>query len=337
VIKFLVVGLGSMGKRRVRNLSALGHREIAGFDVRADRRAESAALGLATVFDSLDQAFERFRPDAVVVSTSPEAHMDVVFEALARGLPCFIEASVVDAPRIRELAQRADARGVLMAPSCTMRYFPGPRIVRELLEQRAIGRVLSFSYQTGQYLPDWHPWERIEDFYVSRRETGGAREIVPFELTWLAALFGPPEPLACAKAKRSDMPADIDDLYHCLLAFPDGLLGSLSVDVLARPTATRELRILGSEGQLVMSADEQCVRYCSLATGSQWVRRPIVAGSVQDGYINPEEPYIAEMSDFVRAVEQRQPALFPNNLRDDARLLDCLERLEALSSAALAP
>jgi predicted dehydrogenase len=331
-MKFLVVGLGSMGKRRVRNLSALGHREIAGFDARADRRTESAALGLAAIHNSLEQAFECFLPDAVVVSTSPEAHMAVAFEALARGLPCFIEASVVDAPRIRALAQQAEARGVLMAPSCTMRYFPGPRLVKELLDQRAIGRPLSFVYQTGQYLPDWHPWERIQDFYVSRRETGGAREIVPFELTWLTALFGLPEPLACAKAKRSDLAADIDDLYHCLLAFPDGLLGSLSVDVLARPTATRELRLLGSEGQLVMSADEQCVRYCSLATDSQWVRFAISPGSVQDGYINPEEPYIAEMSDFVRAVAERQPALFPNTLRDDARLLDCLERLEALSA-----
>jgi predicted dehydrogenase len=62
------------------------------------------------------------------------------------------------------------------------------------------------------------------------------------------------------------------------------------------------------------------------------VRFAISPGSVQDGYINPEEPYIAEMSDFVRAVAERQPALFPNTLRDDARLLDCLERMEALSA-----
>ena len=39
-MKFLIIGLGSMGKRRVRNLQALGFADIAGFDTRDDRCAE---------------------------------------------------------------------------------------------------------------------------------------------------------------------------------------------------------------------------------------------------------------------------------------------------------
>ena len=41
-MKFLVVGLGSMGKRRVRNLIALGFKDsVSGFDIREDRREET--------------------------------------------------------------------------------------------------------------------------------------------------------------------------------------------------------------------------------------------------------------------------------------------------------
>ncbi len=40
-MKFLIAGLGSMGKRRIRNLLALGERDIVGFDIRADRRQEA--------------------------------------------------------------------------------------------------------------------------------------------------------------------------------------------------------------------------------------------------------------------------------------------------------
>ena len=40
-MNFLVVGLGSMGKRRVRCLQALGYRDVNGFDSRADRRKEA--------------------------------------------------------------------------------------------------------------------------------------------------------------------------------------------------------------------------------------------------------------------------------------------------------
>jgi len=55
-MKFLVIGLGSMGKRRVRNLQALGMENIIGFDPRADRRAEAAEKYGIPVFASLDAA-----------------------------------------------------------------------------------------------------------------------------------------------------------------------------------------------------------------------------------------------------------------------------------------
>ena len=41
-LKILVVGLGSMGKRRIRNLVKLGHRDILGFDTQKLRRNESS-------------------------------------------------------------------------------------------------------------------------------------------------------------------------------------------------------------------------------------------------------------------------------------------------------
>jgi predicted dehydrogenase len=48
-MKCLVVGLGSMGKRRIRNLRALGLADIVGVDPRADRRDEAAQkYGVAT-------------------------------------------------------------------------------------------------------------------------------------------------------------------------------------------------------------------------------------------------------------------------------------------------
>ncbi|SVD88881.1 uncharacterized protein METZ01_LOCUS441735, partial [marine metagenome] len=38
---FLIVGLGSMGKRRIRNLRINGEEKIIGFDIRIDRRKEA--------------------------------------------------------------------------------------------------------------------------------------------------------------------------------------------------------------------------------------------------------------------------------------------------------
>lgn len=322
-----------MGKRRVRNLQALKAGEIAGFDVREDRRNEAVEKYGIAVYPDFASALEQHKPDAVVISTSPEHHMTYAWAAAERALPCFIEASVVDAERILALHHRLESTPVLMAPSCTMRYFAGPKKVKELIRRGVIGRPLNLSYQTGQYLPDWHPWEEIGDFYVSSRATGGGREIVPFELTWLNDIFGAPEPLACVKAKLTDMSADIDDIYHCLLRYPGPMLANIIVEVISRPQATRELRVLGTEGELVFSSDENCVRYANLGS-PDWVRFDLGGGTIEAGYMNPEEPYIAEMGCFVHAIQRQQKSLYPNSLLDDYHVLRVLYRLEELSQKA---
>ena len=329
-MKALVIGLGSMGKRRIRNLKALGLTQLAGVDPRADRRTEAAATYSIPAFAGAEDAMAAFAPDVAIISTPPDKHMDYAFLVCERRIPCFVEASVVDAERILELHERTKQSGPLVAPSCTMRYFPGPRTVKQLIDAGAIGRVVNVNYHTGQYLKDWHPWEPIEDYYVSKRATGGCREIVPFELTWLNDIFGQPEPLACLRDRIGDLGTDIDDIYHFWLRYPGKVTASITVEVLSRPAATRELRVLGTRGQIAFSADDNAVRVASVGT-TGWTRYELERGQAQAGYINPEEPYIAEMRDFIAAVESRTPAKFPNSLLDDYRVLQTLNALEQKS------
>lgn len=331
-MKYLVIGLGSMGKRRVRNLQALGIKDIAGFDTRSDRRQESQEKYGITVFDDLDAAMQTFGPQTFVISTPPDFHMHYAYYAFERGISCFIEASVVDADKIKQLSEKISGTQIVMAPSCTMRYFPGPKKVKELIRSNAIGKVLNLNYQTGQYLPDWHPWEKIEEFYVSKRDTGAAREIVPFELTWLNDIFGEAKAAACVKAKLTDMPADIDDIYHCLLRYDDNVIANLTVEVISRPRATRDMRVLGSEGEIVFSADSNSVRYINTSM-EEWKEFKFDTGTVESQYINPEEPYIAEMKDFVTAVEAKNQSLFPNSLDEDYAILQTLYALEQMTGA----
>jgi predicted dehydrogenase len=329
-LRFLVVGLGSMGKRRVRNLLAMEYKDVAGFDLREDRRAEAEQKSGVRTYADFDKAIAEHKPDALVISTPPQYHMLYAEKSFALGKPCFVEASVVDADRAIALYERSLKTDVLVAPSCTMRYYPGPKKVKELIRAGAIGKPLNVNYQTGQYLPDWHPWERVEDFYVSNRDTGACREIVPFELTWLNDIFGKAEPLACARAKVTDINADIDDVYHCLLRYPGNVMANVTVEVISRPKATRELRVLGSEGEIVFSGEERCVRYCNLQN-KDWVRHEFGSGTVEKNYIHPEEPYISELTAFVTAVKKRDRSLYPNTLLDDHEILQTLYRLEELS------
>lgn len=328
-MNFLVIGLGSMGKRRVRNLLALNQKNIAGFDTNIKRTAEANEKYNIEVFNDFEKAVEQFKPDVFIISTPPNLHMKYAYYAKEKGIHCFIEASVVDSDKILKLSESSN-NDLIIAPSCTMKFYFAPKKIKELIKQNIIGKPLNINYQTGQYLPDWHPWEKIEDFYVSNPHTGGCREIVPFELTWLNDIFGDAKPLACIKRKQTDINADIDDIYHCILEYPNNLLANLTVEVISRPKAVRDIRIIGSIGELVYSSDSNSLKYINTSM-KDWEIVSFENGSIEKDYINPEEPYIEEINHFINAIVNKDISIFPNSLEEDYKILNTLYELENLA------
>ena len=128
------------------------------------------------------------------------------------------------------------------------------------------------------------------------------------------------------------MNADIDDIYHCLLQYNDNVIANITVEVVSRPRACRDMRVLGSEGEIVLSADSNSVRYINTSM-TEWTEFKFDFGTVESQYINPEEPYIAEMKDFVSAVEAKNQSLYPNSLEDDYSILQTLYALEKMAGA----
>lgn len=309
-MRILVIGLGSMGKRRVRNLIANGVKEIIGFDTRADRRGEASASYDIRVVESLEAGWDS-KPDAAVISLPPHLHVEAELDSASRGVPFFVEAGVL-LDGMDELIGVVEAKRVIAMASCTMRYFPGPRLIKRVAANGTLGKPLVWQYQSGQYLPDWHPWEPISDYYVSRRDTGGCREIVPFELTWLVDAFGGVSAIQGSHSKVSSLEADIDDLYTADIVHETGVRGQLMVDVISRP-AVRSFRLTCDEGTLEWDGVANTARTSRL--GGVWQKVELQSGHAQKGYINPEEPYIAEIADFLSAVRSERPPV--NTLQED--------------------
>jgi predicted dehydrogenase len=324
-MRFLIVGLGSMGKRRVRNLQALKAGEIIGFDPREDRCQEAKSKYDIGVYQNFECAMAA-DPDALVISTSPDLHMQYAWGALNAGKHFFTEASVTD-DGMAEIIQGLRGKKIVGVPSCTMRFYPGPKKIKELIDRGRIGRVLFFTYHSGQYLPDWHPWEDYRKFYVAKRETGACREIVPFELVWLVWAFGGIDRVSCMKGKVGNLEVNIDDLYQLLLNFRNGVIGHLLVDVLARPDV-RHMRIVGTEGILEWFPKENEIRASKMGDYS-WEAFKMDRGTVEAQYVNPEEPYIAEMNRFIRAIQGLED--FGYTYEEDHHILNILYKAEESS------
>lgn len=319
-MKFLVVGLGSMGKRRVRCLQALKAEKVIGFDPRKDRCLEAKEKYGVETFAKIEDAFAS-GVDALVISTPPDLHMVYARMAVEHDKHFFCEASVTD-DGMTEVMAKLKGKKIVAAPSCTMRFHPAVKIIKKLVDEKAIGKLEAFSAHCGQWLPDWHPWEDYRTYYVSKRATGACREIVPFELTWLTGVLGSFQQVAGMRGKVSDLDADIDDIYQLLLRSDSGIFGHLMVDVLAR-YPNRSLRLIGSEGTIEWVADTKEVRIFTVLSG-KWESFKEASSKVEAGYsyLSAEGMYVEEMQAYADACAGKEP--FPMTMEDDHRVLELL-------------
>lgn len=297
-MRFGVVGLGSMGRRRVRDLAALGH-EVAGFDIRPERTA--AGIDRAR---SLEQLFAAGL-DGLVISTPPDEHVALYERALAEGLPFFSEANI-----LTPSPARLEGHGY---PSATWRFYPPFATLRREL---AGSDVLTVHHAYGGWLPAWHPWESYDNFYAGRRrETCAAREMVPFELEWLAWVFGEVESVSASHGARGLWATDIDDTYVLDLAFASGVTGSLVIELHQRAPFRLARISCTSAGYAVDVSVHELRRYDDRG----WT-------VLERGPADFEQVYRDEIAAFAAAVSGGAP--YPKTWREDRHLSDVLVAAE---------
>lgn len=239
----LIVGLGSMGKRRARLSHGIDESiRVVGVDSNAERCAEAERLNLvAASYPSIGAAVQAEHPDAALVCTAPLSHAAVIGELLDANLPVFTELNLVGDGYAENIA-KAKAKNLPLFLSSTMLYRRETQWMKAQID--AFGRPVHYIYHIGQYLPDWHPWEDYKNFFVGNARTGGVREIFGIDLPWLLDTFGEVQGMTVQKATLSDLELPYPDTVTVLLQHKNGVQGVLAVDVVSRK-AVRNFECFG--------------------------------------------------------------------------------------------
>lgn len=326
-MKFLQVGLGSMGKRRVRNLLHCGisKPQIAGFDVSSERRAEAETASGIVTFSDFQTAIDSFKPEVLIISTPPHLHAEYFLYAAKQQLHFFVEVATTDTG-YSELLTLLPKIKTVAAPSCNFRYFAPVLKLKEIIETGEIGKIQYVTHHMGQYLPDWHPWEDYRTFYVSRPESSACREMVPFELSWLQWLLGCQFTSATGMLGNcSELELPIPDTYSALLKTNEKLQASLVVDVTSR-FPLRSLRILGSEGILEWDWQREIISVFTTKT-KKWQRQTVSNGTKRKEYTaTTEDMYNSEIEVFLESIAGKRT--YPYSFEEDKHNFELLRQIE---------
>ena len=267
--RVVVVGCGSIGRRHLMNLQALRAQEIYACDLRADRRLEvRAGLNVETV-ESLHDVWT-LEPDAIVIATPTSLHMPLALEAAVRGVHLFIEKplanSWVGVERLIELARQKELVSLV---GCNMRFHPGLVMVKRLIMEQSVGRIIAARVEVGQYLPDWHPWEDYRKNYSARVDLGGGVILDAIhELDYIRWLVGEVTGVFCLADKLSHLEIDTEDSAALLLRFDNGAIGEVHLDYVQR-AYSRTCHIICEEGTIHWDYTAGHVR-CFSALANEW-------------------------------------------------------------------
>ena len=244
---YIVIGLGSMGKRRIRLFQKYRKDlNLVGIDSSRNRCVSVGKEYEILTYQSLEKCMAEQKITAILVCTSPLTHGEIILKCLQEKLHVFTEINLIN-ENYEELIKAAVENKVELFISSTMLYRKEIDYIKEIVQSSL--KKVCYRYHVGQYLPDWHPWESYKDFFVGDKRTNGCREIFAIEMPWIIKTFGKIKNLNVVKNKLSTLDIDYNDTYIVNIEHERGHQGVFVVDVVCRK-AVRNLEVFSEDIQI---------------------------------------------------------------------------------------
>lgn len=266
-MKVLIVGLGGIGQRHLRNLKTLVPKnlEVIAYRVRRSSAVLTDALTVEPgvsleekynirTYTDLRRALED-KPEVAFVTNPSRLHLPVALEAAKAGCHLLIEKPLADSLEgVEELIDTVERNRLVALVGYQLRFHPCLIWLRDLLQERSIGRLLAVHLEVGEYLPGWHPYEDYRQMYAARKALGGGVILSQIhELDYAYWLFGMPRRVFALGGKLSRLEVDVEDTASILMECrQDGAILPVHVhqDFLQKPPS-RRCEIIGDAGKIV--------------------------------------------------------------------------------------
>ncbi len=218
-MKFVIVGLGSIGKRHNKNLLGLNHQTI---PCHRD--------------DNLKDILDKNKPDGVLICNPTSLHLKTAMVVAQAGYPIFLEKPVShNLKGIEKLIQKIRQQKLVVQVGYNLRFEPELMKIKSKLDKKAYGQVYSTRIVAGSYFPDWRPQIDYKQNYGARIDLGGGVVLdLSHEIDYAYWLFGKAKKVSAMIKKAPKLKIETEALAQINLEFETGVIGQIQVDYLSK-------------------------------------------------------------------------------------------------------
>jgi predicted dehydrogenase len=324
-MKILIIGLGSMGKRRLRLLKKVNKNlQLAGVEKNIIRKTEVKEEWKIPIFDNLKQALSEWKPQCVFLCTSPEIHLQIMNLLLTHDVHTFSEIDLISYSEPSFLEKIKSSKFVHFLSSTPLFN----KQIQFIQNQLSANKEYHYRYHIGQHLKDWHPWENYLDFFASQNNTNGCREILAIELPWLINAFGSIIKFEIYKSSLTQLQIQFKDSYQIIVQHSSGSVGSLSVN-LATPIAIRYLEIYSENAYISWAGTPDSLKHWDIEQKEIKSTKIYQEVEQRSDYAKMiiENPYEEEINAFFRQIETRVSE-FNHSYEKNAVTLKWIDNME---------
>ncbi len=267
-MKILMVGLGGIGQRHLRNLRALlgDDVDILAYRVRKHSHVITPTLQIDTdrdvereyrlrVFNDWERALVE-KPDIAFICNPSSLHVPAALACVRAGCDLFVEKPLSDGlAGLPELQDLVEKQGRIVMVGYQLRFHPCFLRMQEIVRKGLLGNLLGVRASVGEYLPGWHRYEDYRQGYAARADLGGGVILSQIhEFDYLYALFGKAKRLFSIGGHWSNLEIDVEDIASTLMECEfagRALPVHLQQDYLQRPPQ-RQCEAIGDAGKAVL-------------------------------------------------------------------------------------
>lgn len=316
-----VIGMGAIGLKHVSHLREL-HPTSTIFAVSASGDNSNKVEGADDViaFDTLIG----IKPEYVIVASPAPFHVSSALRLIGANIPVLIEKPLSDsyqscATLLENVSH--DKLHTLGVAYC-LRFLPGCKAVKQVLDQGHLGRIYTVNCEVGQYLPSWRPGKCYTDSVSSNKRLGGGVLLeLSHELDYLQYFFGDLN-LAFSWLRQSgELNLDVEDMANLILFDKSETLINVSMDFV-RKTTVRRCEIIGEKGALLWDLVENTIQ---LQYPDEVVE--VYSGPASDN----QEMYLNMVRAFEAQLRQRKQ--FTTSIADASLTISVVEAAREASKA----